>query len=129
MKIVVTSVLVDDQEKALQAFFRAPKNVVSTEILDWWTRMMVDQCSLTTMLALHRVFTETDFRPDLAKVTVPTLLIHGDSDNSARIDLTARKSVRLIAGAQLKVYEGAAHGLPITHMEQLNADIVSFAKS
>jgi non-heme chloroperoxidase len=112
-----------------QAFFGAPKNTVSAEIMEWWTRMMVDQCSLMTMLALHRVFTETDFGPDLEKVTVPTLLIHGDSDTSARIDLTSKKSVRLIAGSQLKVYEGAAHGLPITHMTQLNADIMSFAKS
>jgi len=43
-------------------FFGAPKNRVSQEIMDWWVRMMVDGCSLKTMLDLHRVFTETDFR-------------------------------------------------------------------
>jgi non-heme chloroperoxidase len=61
-------------------FFGAPKNRVSQEIMDWWVRMMVDGCSLKTMLDLHRVFTETDFRPELPRISVPTLLIHGDND-------------------------------------------------
>ncbi len=113
---------------AAPAFFGAPANAVSQEVMDWWVRMMVDQCSLNTMLELHRAFTETDFRPDLRRITLPTLLIHGDSDSSARIDLTARKTLPLIPGSRLAVYEGAAHGLPITHMDRLNADIAAFAR-
>lgn len=114
---------------AAASFFGAPKNVVSTEIMEWWTRMMVDQCSLNAMLDLHRAFTETDFAPDLRRITVPTLLIHGDSDNSARLDLTSRRSAPLIRGSRLEVYEGAAHGLPVTHMERLNADLMAFANA
>jgi non-heme chloroperoxidase len=109
-------------------FFGAPKNRVSQEIMDWWVRMMVDGCSLKTMLDLHRVFTETDFRPELPRISVPTLLIHGDNDKSTPIETTARKTAPLIPGSQLKVYEGAAHGLPITHADQLNADLLAFAK-
>src|SRR3984957_9542324 len=109
-------------------FFGAPKNRVSREIMDWWVRMMVDGCSLKTMLDLHRVFTETDFRPELPRISVPTLLIHGDIDKSTPIETTARKTAPLIPGSQLKVYEGAAHGLPITHADQLNADLLAFAK-
>jgi non-heme chloroperoxidase len=114
---------------AAAAFFGAPKNPVSAEVMDWWTRMMVDQCTLKTMLDLHRVFTETDFRADLRKITVPTLLIHGDSDTSSPVDFSARRTSPLITGSQLKVYEGAAHGLPFTHMDRLNADLLAFART
>ena len=110
-------------------FFGAPKNHVSQEIMEWWVRMMVDGCSLKTMLDLHRMFTETDFRPELPRISVPTLLIHGDNDKSTPIETTARKTAPLIPGSRLKVYEGAAHGLPITHADQLNADLLAFAKS
>src|SRR5215472_4056439 len=111
---------------AAQTFFGAPKNSVSAEIMEWWVRMMVDGCSLKTMLDLHRMFTETDFRRELRTISVPTLLIHGDNDASTPIDLTARKTAPLIRGSQLKVYEGAAHGLPITHADRLNADLLAF---
>jgi pimeloyl-ACP methyl ester carboxylesterase len=79
------------------------------------------------MNVLHKMFTETDFRPELLKISVPTLLIHGDNDLSTPIDTTGRKTAPLIKGSQLKVYEGAAHGLPITHASQLNADLATFS--
>jgi non-heme chloroperoxidase len=110
---------------AAPAFFGSP---VSDEISQWWVRMMVDGCSLKAMLDLHRSFTETDFRPDLPKIAVPTLLIHGDKDTSALLDLTSCRTQPLIPNSQLKIYEGAAHGLPFTHMDRLNADILAFAK-
>ena len=110
-------------------FFGTSKNHVSQEIMDWWVRMMVDGCSLNTMLDLHRMFTITDFRPELPRISVPTLLIHGDNDKSTRIETTARKTTPLIPGSQLKVYEGAGHGLPITHADQLNADLLAFVNS
>lgn len=81
------------------------------------------------MLDLQRMFTETDFRPKLRRISVPTLLIHGDNDTSTPIETTARKTAPLIPGCQLKVHEGAAHGLPITHADQLNADLLDFLKS
>ena len=114
--------------KAARGFFGADKNSISPGIMDWWTRMMLDQCSLKVMLDLHRVFTETDFRPALRAITVPTLLIHGDSDTSTPLELTGRKAARLIPGCRLKVYENAAHALPITHMDRLNADLLAFVK-
>ena len=114
---------------AAPAFFGAPKNNVSQEIMDWWLRMIVDGCSLKVMLDLHKIYTETDFRPELRKISVPTLLVHGDNDSSTPLEMTARKTVPLITGCQLKVYEGAAHGLPFTHADRLNADLLAFANS
>jgi non-heme chloroperoxidase len=113
---------------AAPAFFGAPKNNVSQEVMDWWVRMIVDGCSLKVMLDLHKMYTETDFRPELRKISVPTLLVHGDNDTSTPLETTARKTVPLITGCQLKVYEGAAHGLPFTHADQLNADLLAFSK-
>ena len=110
-------------------FFGAPRNAVSQEVKDWWTRMMVDRCSLMTMLELHRVFTTTDFRPELPRIGIPTLLIHGDADASAPLDMTSRRTAALIPNCELKIYENAAHGLPVTHAERLAADLLAYVKS
>jgi pimeloyl-ACP methyl ester carboxylesterase len=76
-----------------------------------------------------RCLPKQTFRSELRKISVPTLLIHGDIDVSAALEMTARRTVPLIPGCQLKVYEGAAHGLPITHGDRLNADLIAFANS
>jgi non-heme chloroperoxidase len=111
------------------SFFGAPSIAVSAEIMDWWARLILDQCSLKVMLDLHRVFTKTDFTADLRKINVPVLLVHGKRDTSAVIDVTARRTAGLIPHCELKVYEDAAHGLPITHVEQLNAELLAFART
>jgi pimeloyl-ACP methyl ester carboxylesterase len=56
------------------------------------------------------------------------LIVHGDKDASAPIDLTGRPTAALIPNAQLKVYEGAPHGLFLTHKDRLNADLLGFIK-
>jgi non-heme chloroperoxidase len=113
---------------AAPGFFGAPTNNVSSQAMDWWTRMMVDRCSLKVMLDLHKVMTETDFRAELRTLTVPTLIVHGDSDTSAKLELTGRRTQQLIPKSELKVYAGAGHGLPFTHTEQLQADLLAFAR-
>ena len=74
-------------------------------------------------------FSETDMREDLEKFDVPTLVIHGDEDQIVPIDVGGRASAARIAGAELKVYEGAPHGITDTHKHQLNADLLAFAKA
>ena len=81
----------------------------SRAIVDWTIRMMT-QTSLQAAVELNRVQTTTDFRGELAKITVPTLIIHGDRDASAPLELTGRPTAQLIPGARLKVYEGARTG-------------------
>lgn len=111
-----------------QAFFNARENSVSAEMMQWWTNMML-KASLRVQLDLQRMATETDFRPELSRISLPTVIIHGDSDASNPIDRTGRRTPALISGSQLKVYERAAHALPITHMERLNQDLLAFARS
>jgi non-heme chloroperoxidase len=108
-----------------RAFFGS-KNAVSDEMLTWWNRQ-IQQSSLKALLDLHKVYTETDFRAELRTLPVPARVIHGDSDEFSPIDVTARRTVSLIPRAQLEIYENAAHGLPITHAERLNADILATA--
>jgi pimeloyl-ACP methyl ester carboxylesterase len=71
---------------------------------------------------------QTDFRPELRDVTVPTLIIQGDHDASIPLELSGRRTVELIPDAQLKVYENAPHGLYLSHRDRLNEDLLEFIK-
>jgi non-heme chloroperoxidase len=73
-----------------------------------------------------REFSEVDYSADLAKIDVPTLIIHGDDDQIVPIDASARKAVDLVAGATLKVYSGGSHGLAQVQVEKFNADLLGF---
>jgi non-heme chloroperoxidase len=74
-------------------------------------------------------FSATDMRPDLAKFDVPTLVIHGSGDQVVPFEVGGKASAALIDGAELKVYEGAPHGITDTHKDQLSADLVAFARA
>ena len=71
-------------------------------------------------------FSATDFRADLARFDVPTLVVHGDDDQVVPFAVGGQASAALIDGAQLKVYSGAPHGITDTHKEQLGADLLEF---
>src|SRR5258706_4433832 len=75
-----------------------------------------------------KAFSETDFREDLKKIDVPTLVIHGDDDQIVPFNVGGAKSSKMIKGATLKVYKGAPHGLMSTNREQFNSDLLAFAR-
>jgi non-heme chloroperoxidase len=95
-------------------------------VTDWTIRLML-QTSAKAALECMRIMTSTDFRAELANITVPAIVIHGDRDMSAPIDLTGRKTAAAIPGARLEVYAGGPHGIFFTHAERLTADIKAFA--
>jgi non-heme chloroperoxidase len=97
-------------------------------IVDWTKRTML-QTSLLATVELTRIQMTTDFRPELARIDTPVLVIHGDRDASAPLELTGRPAAELIPGARLVVYEDGPHGLYFTHRRRLNADIARFATS
>ncbi len=76
-----------------------------------------------------KAFSETDFTEDLKRFDVPTLIIHGDDDQIVPIGITAHVAEKLVRGAVLSVYEGAPHGLPVTHRDRVNADLLAFLKA
>ena len=71
-------------------------------------------------------FSSTDFRQDVIKINVPTLIIHGDKDKTVPIKPTGEQSAKLISGSKLIIYEGAPHGLWFTEKEKLNQDLIDF---
>jgi len=73
-----------------------------------------------------KAFSETEFRADLKKFDVPTLLMHGDDDQIVPIDISSRKSARLINGAVEIYYPGLPHGLTATHPDKVNRDLLAF---
>jgi non-heme chloroperoxidase len=87
------------------------------------------QCSLKSAYACIKQFSETDFTEDLKKMTMPTLVVHGDDDQIVPLASTARRAVELLPQGRLSVYEGAGHALPVTHKDQLNAELLAFLRS
>ena len=71
-------------------------------------------------------FAMTDFRPDVAAMTVPTLVLHGDSDQVVPFEVSGKRSHEMIPGSQLVVVEGAPHGFNATHADQFNAALLAF---
>ena len=71
-------------------------------------------------------FSATDFRDDLKKFDVPTLIVHGSDDQLVPVDTSARAAAAMIDGATLTIYEGAPHGITDTHKDRLNQDLLAF---
>ena len=100
----------------------------SPQMQDWLIRMLLETPT-PIAIATSRAMVTTDLRGDLAKVDRPTLILQGDKDASAPLELTGRPTAAGIRGAELKVYPGAPHGLFLTHMDQVNRDLLAFARA
>ena len=75
-----------------------------------------------------KAFSETDFTEDLKRITVPTLILHGDDDQIVPIGASAMLSAKLVKKATLKVYPGLSHGMCAVNKDQINADLLAFIK-
>jgi len=76
-----------------------------------------------------KAFSETDLTPDLEKIDVPTLILHGDDDQIVPIADSAILSAKIVKRATLKVYKGAPHGMCTTLKDEVNADLLAFIKA
>ena len=82
--------------------------------------------SPTATVEMWKSSFHADHRDDLRAITIPVLIIHGAADQSAPIDLTGRRTAKLVPGSVYNEYPAAGHGLYATHAEQINADLVTF---
>jgi pimeloyl-ACP methyl ester carboxylesterase len=109
-----------------QAPFFTPQT--SQPLQEWLVAQMLTTPP-SVAIASARSMSGADVRPDLARIDRPVLVLHGDKDASAPLEITGRRVAAGIKGAELKVYPGAPHGLFITHMEQVNRDLEAFLKA
>ena len=105
--------------------FNRPGAKVSQGLIDsWWAQGM--QAGHKNTYDSIAAFSATDFRADLKKFDIPTLVIHGDDDQIVPIDASGKASAALIKNAKLIVYAGAQHGLTDTHKDRVNQDLLDF---
>jgi non-heme chloroperoxidase len=105
-------------------FNRAGAKVSQGTIDQFWLQGM--RGGMIGQYACVKEFSEVDYTPDLQKFDVPTLILHGDDDQIVPIDAAGRMSAKIVKNATLKVYEGAPHGMCVTHADKVNADLLAF---
>lgn len=96
-------------------------------VQSFWLQAM--QAGIKPVYDCIAQFSETDFTDDLKRFDIPTLLVHGDDDQIVPLGASSLRTAKLVKGATLKVYRGAPHGLPTTHAEQLNSDLLEFLRT
>jgi len=127
------------------AFFAATRDAYATNRAKWlddnsgpfftpdtapgirtWTLAMMMSSSFRAAVETQRSFAGTDLRPDLQKIDVPVMIIHGTADASIPIAF-GRRTTKFLRDWRMIEYEGAPHGLLVTHAERLTKDIAEFA--
>jgi non-heme chloroperoxidase len=106
---------------------RAGAKVSQGMIDQFWLWSM--QGGLKNLYESVKAFSETDFHEDLKKFDVPTLIMHGEDDQIVPINISGKRSAKLIKGAQEIFYPGLPHGLTATHPDRVNADLLEFLRS
>lgn len=110
-------------------FFGAnrPGAKISEGMLDQFWRVSM-QGGIKNSYESVKAFSETDFHDDLKKFDIPTLLMHGEDDQIVPINISSRKSAKLIKGVTEIYYPGLPHGLTATHPDIVNRDLLAFCQ-
>ena len=107
--------------------FNRPGAKISQGVIDnWWRQGMMGGAK--AHYDCIKAFSETDFTEDLERITVPTLVMHGDDDQIVPYADSAPLSVKLLKHGTLKTYEGLPHGMCTTHPEIINSDLLEFIR-
>lgn len=108
--------------------FNRPGAKVSQGLIDnWWRQGMAGGAK--AQYDCIAVFSETDFTDDLRRMTVPTLVMHGEDDQVVPIGASAHRAIGLLPNGTLKTYPGLSHGMFATHPDLINADLLAFVRS
>lgn len=126
--------LEDDRAKFLTSFSKMFYGIgvfsqpVSSEILQHDAVLALQAAGYATIKAMQ-AWSTTDFRDDLRNIRIPLLVIHGKSDETVPIAVSAEETVKIVPHAQYIVYDDAPHGLYYTHKNKFNEDIINFVNS
>ncbi len=109
-------------------FFSAGGKLVISEPQRLYARDIAAFASPKGTLDCIAAFAQTDFRDDLKKFKIPTLVIHGDSDAIVPFEASGKRTHESIPGSKLVLIKGGPHGVNATHPEQFNRALVDFLK-
>jgi non-heme chloroperoxidase len=107
--------------------YNRPGATISEGVRDnWWRQGMMG--GIKAHYDCIKAFSETDFTEDLKQIEVPTLVLHGEDDQIVPFADAGPLSAKLLKNSTFKSYPGYPHGMPTTHAEQINADLLAFIK-
>jgi non-heme chloroperoxidase len=107
-------------------FFSASGKLQVSEAQRVYARDIAAFASPKGTLDCIHAFSYTDFRADLAKFNLPTLVIHGDSDAIVPFEVSGARAHKAIAGSRLHVVKGAPHGFNLSHAAEFNHTLLEF---
>ena len=108
--------------------FNRPGAQVSQGVIrNWWRQAMMGAAN--AHYDCIKAFSETDFTEDLKRITVPTLIMHGDDDQVVPIADSALLAAKLLKNATLRVYQGYPHGMCTIHADVINRDLLAFVET
>ncbi|MBF5044280.1 alpha/beta hydrolase [Aggregicoccus sp. 17bor-14] len=110
-------------------FFSANGELKVSEPMRLYARDIAAFASPKGTLDCIAAFGRTDFRKDLEKVTVPTLVLHGDADGIVPVEVSGKRSAAAIKNAKLVVIKGGPHGFNVSHADEFNRALVQFLAS
>ncbi len=117
-------------EQFTKNFFSAGEgNVLVSEAARAYNISIASFASPKGTLDCIQAFGKTDFRDDLSKITVPTLIIHGDSDSIVPFEVSGKRAHEAIADSRLALIKGGPHGINATHCEAFNKSLIGFLGS
>ncbi len=96
-------------------------------IQNWWRQGMMGgaKAHYDGIVA----FSQTDFTEDLKKIAIPVLVVHSEDDQIVPYADSGPLSAKLLKNGTLKTYKDLPHGLPTTHADTVNADLLAFIKA
>jgi len=108
--------------------YNRPGATISQGVRDnWWRQGMMG--GIKAHYDCIKAFSETDFTQDLKKIDVPTLVMHGEDDQIVPFADAGPLSAKLLKNATTRFYPGLPHGMPTTHADLINKDLLSFIKA
>lgn len=128
----MTAQLTADQDKFYDGFIsdffaaNAHGNLLVSEQQRKDAIRQCHQADKTAALETMQSFGLSDFREDLTKITVPTLVVHGDADGIVPFRGSGRRTHAAVPHSELVVVQGAPHGLNVSHADEFNDAIVNF---
>jgi pimeloyl-ACP methyl ester carboxylesterase len=112
-----------------KGFFSANSKLMVTEPDRQEALALCKQSDQTAALGCMQAWATTDFRADLPRVTVPTLVLHGNADATVPFEGSGARTHTMVKGSVLKVIRRGPHGINVSHAAEFNEALVTFLKS